>query len=67
MQSLYDAYYYTGNVHDGNNTNFDDDDFKVGGKLLANCNLKLLYSEDIKLPTNENSIAAILVATHVYC
>jgi len=41
------------------NMNFDDDDFKVVGKLLTS-----YHREGIKLLINENSVTAILVATH---
>ena len=54
---IYDLY---GNM----STNFDDDDFKVVSKLLLSCYSMLSHREGIKLPTNEDSIAAILVATH---
>jgi len=45
--------------HNGS-TNFDNDDFncrQIVGKLLFKVQI-------IKLPTNENSVAAILVATY---
>jgi len=45
--------------------NFDDNNFKIAGKLLASCYSKLSYREGIKLPINEDSIAEILIAIHV--
>jgi len=59
MTALYNvAYYYD------NSMNFDDDDFKVIGKLLASC-YSTSYREGIKLPTNKDSVAVFLVATHI--
>ena len=43
--------------------NFDEDDFKVVGKLLASC-YSMLSRKGIKLPINEDSVVAILIATH---
>lgn len=64
MAVLYDPVVFIDH-HCGNSINFVDDNFKIVEKLLKMSKV-IFYRDGINLPTNADSIAAILIAIHRY-